>query len=189
MALTQAGLAGAIGTGLVAGGMLGPAVTQLAGGIAIGLMIWVPQLQVITADTGTLGVGAGVMAFAVPPPLLIGSLLVSYPANGILGPMAPLEGTGLGIGLGLGFAQGQMITIHPLVGSGSAIARVTGPPAFPSLMAGFGSVGMKGPGSVMKANAISTALVATLQIFTLPMPIVGAASPSGSGGVGTGKIV
>lgn len=189
MPITLGGLTGAVAAGLAAGGMVGQAVPQLAAGVSAGLMIWIPQLTVTTVDAGTLGVGTGLLPFAVPAPLIIGSLLAMYPANGHLGPMAPLEATGLGTGIATGFAQGLMTTNHPTVGTGTGVARVVGPPAFPSLVAGFGSVGITGQGSALKANAISSALVLVLQSFTVPIPIVGAASPTGSSGVGVGKIL
>lgn len=189
MPLTTPLLTGTIITGLLSGGLIGPAMPKLASGIAIGISTWVPQLTVNTVDTGSLGVGAGFLPFLIPPPLLIGSLLVAYAANGHLGPMSPLEATGIGNGISLGLLQGIIQTQHPTVGTGTAVGRVSGPPAFSSLMQGFSSVGITGQGASQKANAISIALMVTLQSLVFPIPIVGSGSPSPSGGVGIGKIL
>jgi len=189
MPLTPVNLTAAITVGLIGGAMLGPATPKLALGIGTGLMIWVPQLIVQTTDTGAIGAGVSSAPFAVPPPLLIGNLIAAYAANGQLGPMAPLEATGLGLGLAAGFAQGLMISVHAGCGGGVGLARVLGPPAFSSLQAGLASVGMTGPSAVQKCNAISLALQIALQAFTVPVPIAGAPGPSPGGGVGIGKIV
>ena len=189
MPLTPVNLTAAITVGLLGGAMLGPATPKLALGIGTGLMIWVPQLTVLTTDTGAIGAGVSAAPFLIPPPLLIGNMVLAYIANGQLGPMAPLEAVGLGLGLATGFAQGLMISVHAGCGSGVGLARVLGPPAFSSLMQGFASADIKGTGAVQKANAISTALQLTLQAFGAPVPIAGAPGPSPGGGVGIGKIV
>jgi len=189
MPLTPAGLTGALIVGLRGVAMTGSGVPKLAQGVANGVCAWVKSLKVVTVDAGTLGVGVGFLPFAVPPPLLIASLLAAYPVNGQLGVMAPQEATGLGVGLGLGFIQGIMTTQHPTVGSGTGVAKVIGGPAFPFLMAGFAGVDIKGTGATQKASAISLALQMTLAVFTLPIPIVGAPTPMGSSGVGQGSIL
>lgn len=189
MPITPANLTAAVAGGLASGGMLGPATPMLAAGIANGLCQWIPLLIVQTTDAGSLGAGTGFAPFAVPPPLLISNLVAAYAANGQIGPMAPLEATGLGNGLAAGFAQGLMKTNHPGVGTGTALARVLGPPAFSSLMSGFGSAGITGQGASLKANAISSALLVCLQVFQAPIPIVGSASPAAGAGVGIGKIL
>jgi len=178
-----------ITTGLVSCGMLGSAVPQMASGIASGICLWAQQQTVSTVDAGVLGVGSGQLPFLIPQPLLLVNLLGSYGSTGIFGPMAPLEATGLANGLSLGLMQGLLKTIHPTVGTGVGVGRVIGPPAFPSLIQGFGSVGITGQGAALKAQAISTALMMTLQALVFPIPIVGSGSPVSSGGVGTGKIV
>lgn len=189
MPITSAGLTGAILTGLSSMTLVGQGVPKLAQGVANGLMPWIRSLSVVTVDAGSAGVGTSLMVWAVPAPILITNLLVAYPINGHIGVMAPLEATGLGIGLGLGFAQGVMVSQHAGVGTGTGIAKVTGGPAFPFLMQGFASADIKGLGAVNKASAISQALAVTLAVFTLPVPIVGSASPAGASGVGIGRIL
>lgn len=189
MPITPPNLTTSIAGGLVSSGLLGVAVPQLALGVATGVHLWLQQAVVQTVDVGTLGAGTGTLPFLVPAPMLIGALLANYPANSHIGPMAPLEATGLGNGLSIGFAQGLILTAHPGVGVGTGVARLVGPPAFPSLVAGFASAGMSGPGAAFKANAISMALVTVFAAFQIPVPIVGPASPTGGSGVGVGKIV
>jgi len=189
MPITPAGLIPAIAGGLASGGMLGLAVPMAAAGIANGLCQWIPQLVVQTVDVGFLGAGTGFVPFAVPPPLLTSNLLIAYAAHGLVGPMAPLEAVGLANGLAAGFLQGLIMTTHPGIGTGTALARVLGPPAFPSLMLGFASAGITGQIAPLKASAISSALLVCLQVFQVPVPIVGSPSPFTGGGVGIGKIV
>jgi len=189
MPITSAGLTGAIITGLASATLIGQGMPKLAQGIANGLVPWIKSLSVVTADAGSAGVGTSFMVWAVPGPVLVANLLIAYPANGHIGVMAPLEATGLGIGLGLGFIQGAMVSQHAGVGTGTGIARVTGGPAFPFLMQGFAGADIKGAGAVQKASAISQALAITLAAFTLPVPIVGSASPAGASGVGLGRIL
>jgi hypothetical protein len=189
MSLVPPALTATITVGLMSGGMLGTAVPQLASGVGIGLTLWAQQQTVSTIDTGTLGVGVGLGPFVIPPPLLTANLLVAYAANGMLGVMAPLEAVGFGNGIALGLAQGMLQTMHPLVGTGTGIGRINGPPAFSSIMQGFASVGITGQSSAQKANAISMALMMTIQSLVFPVVIVGSASPVASGGVGNGKIM
>jgi hypothetical protein len=188
MALTPANLSASILGGLTTVGLKGSAVSQLAQGLANGLTAWTQGLTVVTTDTGSAGVGAGFLPWLVPLPLLSASLLATYPANGHLGPFAPVEAQGMAIGLSLGFAQGFLVTVHAGVGAGTGFARVTGGPAFPFLIAGLLSVGVKGTGASQKANAISQALTLVLQTFGTPIPIVGSASPVVTAGVGVGRI-
>jgi hypothetical protein len=131
----------------------------------------------------------GLLPFFIPTPLLTTNLLVAYAANGHLGPMAPLEAVGIGNGISLGAVQGLIQTVNPTVGVGLGVGKISGPPAFSSLMQGFSSVGIKGQGASQKANAISIALMVTLTAMVYPIPIVGAGSILPSAGVGTGKII
>jgi hypothetical protein len=174
---------------IFAGGLIGPAVPKLGSGIGQGIALWVKQLKVVTVDTGAVGVGKGLAPLIVPQPLIMVNLLLAYTINGQLGVMAPLEATAIANGLFVGFAQGLITTNHPSVGVGAAIGRITGPPAFSSLMQGFSSAGITGPGASKKANAISLALSIVTQTLVLPIAIVGAAGPSPSAGSGIGSII
>jgi hypothetical protein len=176
-------------TSLLGSGMIGSATPKFASGVAQGVTLWVKKLSVQTVDAGVAGVGTGLFPFLIPPQLLMANLLAAYVANGQIGPMAPLEAVGLANGLAMGLLTGLIKTTHPTVGAGAGVARISGPPAYSSLMQGFSSVGIKGQGATKKANAISTALMLTLQVITLPIPIVGPVGPSPSSGIGSGKIV
>jgi hypothetical protein len=189
MPITPPGLTATITGGLLSAGMLGIAVPQLAAGIANGVSIWLPTVTVMTVDAGVLGAGVGVLPFVVPLPLVLSSLMTAYAANGQLGVMAPLEASGLANGLVLGFLQGLIVTTHPGVGVGVGVARLLGPPAFPSLMQGFASAGITGQGAVLKANAISMAFDMIFAVYVTPIPIVGSVSPFPAGGAGFGNIL
>ena len=189
MPLVAPVLSATVTTGLFSGGLIGPAVPKLGSGIGQGVAIWVQQLKVNTIDTGAVGAGKGFGPLLIPQPLLLGSLLAAYAANGHLGVMAPLEALGIANGLFLGFGQGAISTTHPSVGAGAAMARITGPPAFSSLMQGFSSVGITGSGATQKANAISIALAVVIQTLVLPVAIVGAGGPSPAAGSGFGSII
>ena len=178
-----------IATALIGSGMLGPAMPKLASGLGQGLTLWVRKLRVTTVDAGVVGTGKGLFPFLIPQPILMGALLVAYAANGQLGVMAPLEAVGMANGITVGLAQGFLNTTHPSVGSGAAVARISGPPAFSSIMQGFSSAGITGQGASTKANAISSALSVVIQTLVLPVPIVGGSGPSPSSGTGQGSII
>jgi hypothetical protein len=161
---------------------------QLAQGVAMGVVLWANSGAVVTTvDTGTLGVGAGAVPLVVPSPLILGNLTTAFAAQAMLGPMAPLECVGLSNGLSLGLAEGLVVTTHPSVGVGAGVIKITGT-AIPSMISGFASAGMTGPGAVKQATAIGMALDLTFTEFVLPTPIVGPPSIVASAGVGTGKI-
>ena len=189
MPLSAPTLSATVTAGLLSGGLIGPAVPKLGSGIGQGIFLWVQKLRVITVDAGVIGSGKGLGPLLIPQPLILTNLLLSYAANSHLGVMAPLEAFGIANGLSVGFGQGLISTMHPSVGTGAAVARITGPPAFPSLMQGFSSVGLTGSGVPNKANAISLALTMTLQTLVLPIAIVGASGPSSSSGSGFGSII
>lgn len=188
MPINQASLTQAVLTGLISGGMLGPATPKLALGVAGGLMRWIPLLIVQTKDVGSAGAGTSSTPFSIAPSILVSNLLLEYAQNGQLGPMAPLEAMGLGNGLAAGFAQGTLQANHPGCGSGTALAKVIGPPAYSSLVKGFESAGITGQGAPKKAKAISNALRTALQVFEAPVVIAGPPSPSPGGGSGIGVL-
>jgi hypothetical protein len=189
MPITPPGMAAAIATGMASVGFTGLGIPQYSAGVAAGVSLWLPQVQVVSADTGTVGAGSTTVPFVLPPPLLISALLASYPSSGHVGIMTPLEATGLGNGLATGFALGILQLIHPSVGVGTGIAKFVAPPPIPSILAGFASVGMTGMYLPLKAQAISQALLTVFSAYTLPIPIVGPTSPFPSTGVGTGKVL
>lgn len=189
MPLTPPGIVGTVLPSLLATGNIGMGTPQLSSGIAAGVMLWVAQMKVTTIDAGSLGVGAGLLPCVIPQPLLLGGVLAGCAAFGNVGPMMPPFALGVATGLSLAFPQGIITTIHPTVGSGTGVARFVGPSAIPSMIGGFSSVGMVGPGSVKMASSIGMGIDIAFAAFTVPIPIVGSASPVGSGGTGTGTII
>jgi len=189
MPLVAPVLSATITAGIFSGGLIGPAVPKLGSGIGQGIALWVQKLKVNTVDAGAAGAGKGLGPLIIPQPLIMSSLLMAYTINGQLGVMAPLEASGIANGLFVGFAQGLISTTHPSVGAGAAVARITGPPAFSSIMQGFSSAGITGSGASKKANAISLALTMIIQTLVLPVAIVGAAGPAPSAGSGFGSII
>lgn len=174
---------------LVATGMVGPGTPTYALGLATGLSYWVPTIGVITVDVGTFGVGAGLLPLPVLPPVLYTALNITYVANGIYGPMAPLHLLGLANGISTALAMGIITTVHPTVGTGTGTATFQPPPAAPFILKGFADVGIKGDGPTKNANAIGQALTAVLASLIVPVPIVGPPSPAPSAGAGAGSIL
>lgn len=174
---------------LLSVGMIGTGTPNYALGIATGLSLWVPTIQVSTIDTGTFGVGVGLLPLVVPPPLLIGTLTDGYVQNGLYGPMAAIQIIGLATGIAGALALGIITTAHPTVGVGTGVATFTPPPATPFMLQGFAAVGITGDGPTKNANAIGTGLMEALAALILPVPIVGSPAPAPSGGVGKGSIL
>ncbi len=189
MPLTLPGLVGAISGGLISGSMAGMAVPQIASGLANGILSWIPTVQVVTADAGVLGAGSGLLPFLLPPPAVVAAMLAGVASAGLSGVMAAPAATGLGMGIAQGLAQGLITTVHPSVGVGTGIAKLVFPPAIPFLLAGLASANLTGISAPLVATAVGTALSAVFAAFIMPIPIVGAGSPSPSSGVGTGKIL
>jgi hypothetical protein len=178
-----------LATNLVATSMLGVGVPKYASGVITGLTIWVPQIAVKTQDVGSGGSGTNVpLPVTLPTPLLLANLTTGMISQGLMGVMAPLFLLGLAKGLTAGFLQTLVKTQHVGVGSGTGVASFRAPPAFPSIMSGFASVGMVGPAAAKKAQALGIGLDQTFASLFLPVVIVGSASPTATTGVGFGKI-
>ncbi len=155
-----------------------------------GVTLWTASLTVVTTDVGTLGAGVGLGPCAIPPSLLLPSLLSSLPSAGVKGVSMPSLATGLALGLSLAFtSQGVVTTIHPSVGAGTGICSFPGPSAVPFMLSGFAAAGLTGSSAVQMATGIGVGLDVGFGAFSLPIVIVGPPSPSPSTGAGTGKIV
>ncbi len=174
---------------LLSSGIIGPAGPTLAKGIGAGIAAWVPQVLVVTIDSGTAGGGSGQAPLTVPMPNMIQAMLASYAINGQLGPMSPLEAMGVAKGVTSALATGILKTSHIGVGSGTGVAKFIAPPAYQSLIQAFKAAGMTGPLSEKKAKAISDALLLIFTVLSAPIPIVGAASTSPGSGTGVGRIL
>ena len=189
MPLTPPGIVGVLAPNLAATGNIGMGMPQLSSGVAAGIMLWNGVLKVTTVDTGTAGMGAGALPCLIPQPLLLSNLLTGFASFGNVGPMMPLLALGLSNGLALAFLQGIVTTVHPSVGTGTAVARFVGSSAVPLMIAGFASVGMVGPGPIRIASSIGMGLDLAFAVFSLLVPIIGPPSPIASSGVGTGQNV
>jgi hypothetical protein len=189
MPLTPVGVAGVLTPALIASGQTGIAVPQFALGVGTGVTIFAQASAVVTADTGTLGVGAGAQPLIVPQPLLLSSLLAGFAATAQVGIMAPLLAVGLANGLALGFLQGLLVTTHPGVGLGAGVGRIIAVGAVPSMIAGFAAAAMIGPAAIKMATAIGIALTITFAAFVTPIVIAGPPSVLPGAGPGFGKIV
>lgn len=170
--------------------IIGTGVPTLAQGIGIGLSAWTPTITIVTADVGSVGQGKGTPTpILLLPPILVGNLTAGFSAYGILGLMAPAFIQGLASGLAQLYLQSFTNTVHASVGSGAGTAAFIPPPAAPPMISGFASVGMTGEGGIKTASAIARGIENTFRTLILPQPIVGAAGPAPSAGVGTGFIV
>jgi hypothetical protein len=182
---------GFIAPNLISVGNLGIGVPKLSMGIAVGVCQYLTVLtKVVTIDTGTLGVGIGVMPLTIPNPLLQSALFGGFSSMSILGVMAPLYITGLTNGLVTGLlALALLQTNHPTIGVGIGVAKIVAPSAIPPMIAGFASVGMIGDGPTKMATAIGIGLDTTFASFVQPVPIVGTATPTGGAGAGFGMVL
>lgn len=175
---------------LAASGMLGIGVPKYALGIATGISIWLPQVKILTVDTGTAGVGAGTPTpIIIPVPVLYANLVAGMTSQGLAGPLMPAMMLGLANGLTASFAQGVTSTLHPTVGVGGGVATFRATPATSSILAGFASAGLLGDGPAKKARAIGSALDRTFASLILPIAIVGPPSIAPSAGTGVGNII
>ncbi len=168
---------------------VGVGMPKLATGVAAGVMLWVPQVQVVTVDVGTLGVGVGTTPCLILQPLLLVGISAGFAAQGLVGPMSPLTILALANGLALAFPQGLIVTAHPTVGIGAGVCSFKGPSAVPSMIEGFATVDMTSGGAVKMATAIGMGLDTAFAASLIPTPIVGPPAPAPGGGTGTGKIL
>lgn len=190
MPLSPVGLAGVLIPSLLASGNIGIAVPQFSLGVATGVVAATTASTVISLNAGTAGPGVTAIPLIIPQPLLLATLLGGFAATATLGPMAPLLALGLANGLQLGFLQGLVTMVQP-VGVGGGVAKVIAPAPIPTMIGGFASAGMVGPGSVKMATAIGIALTTLFGAYVFPVPILGPPSIVPLAGVPSiiGKIV
>jgi hypothetical protein len=189
MPLLPFGVAGILTPALLGTGMLGLGTPKFALGVSIGVSKWIKTVPVTTIDAGSFGVGSGQLPLIVPQPLLLANIASSMASMDIKGVMMPLKALGLATGLAGGFALGLIKTTHPIIGLGTGMAKFGPSPAAPFIIAGLAEVGSVGPSVVKIATAIGMGLNKTFAMLTLPIPIVGSASPAGGAGVGSGTVI
>lgn len=190
MPITTPGIVGSIVTNLNAVSLIGTDVPKYANGVAQGLILWVPLIQVVTVDVGTAGTGTNVpLPVSVVTPTLYANLFTGATGQGFTGIYLPVFLNGLANGLTAAFFQMLVETVHPIVGTGTGVATFVAPPASTSMITGFASAGLIGPQAVQAAVALAIGLDLTFASLSLPIVIVGTATPTGASGVGTGKIV
>ncbi len=182
-------LPGSYGVILPSMGMAGSAAPRFALGIATGIVTWVPTISVQTLDTGTAGLGTGVIPLVIPQPALLAAILEAFASQAILGVLGPAFAAGLSLGLFATFSQGTITTTHPSVGTGAGVARLTASPPLVQLQQGLAGQVVLGVGGQRIAAALSTALSTVFNAFTVPVAIIGSASPTASTGVGVGTII
>lgn len=190
MPVTVPGILGAVLPNLVSVAMLGTGTPMYARGVALGVSYWIPKVRVSTVDVGTAGSGKNApLPLVVPTPLLYSNLLTGMTANGLAGILMPAFVLGLSNGLTLAFSQMLINTTHPTVGSGTGVAKFSGPPAFSSILQGFVDAGMTGEVLSKKSRALGMALDATFVSLVIPLVIVGPSSVSPGTGKGLGRII
>ncbi len=164
---------------------------KFALGVASGVAKFLTsQAQVVTADTGSLGVGTGTGHILIPPNVMSYALLAGFASVKSLGPYTPPMAMGLANGLCAGLLALAVIrTNHPGIGTGAGIGKIVAPSSVPSLVQGFSDVGVKGQAASRQAKAIGFGLDVVLQSLVVPVAIVGVGSPSAGAAVGFGQIV
>ena len=176
---------------LVASGMTGPSVSQLATGMAIGLYTYLQTGVTVTSiDVGVLGVGTGFCpTIIIEEQVLLAALTTSFPAHGVTGPFMPAMANGIALGVTASMALAIVNTINPVVGIGAGklqlIPNGSGSVIFP---AAFIAAGMVGPMSALTASAIGLALDTVIATAIGVVAIVGSPSIIPIGGTGTGTV-
>lgn len=178
-----------LASSLVSVGNIGTGVGKFAAGVAYGIDGWIHTINVQTVDTGTLGAGTGIIPLLIPNPLLLTGITVGFTGQGIMGLLAPLTITGLTNGIVTSLAAALVKTTHPSVGVGTAVVRFSAGSSTQAMIQGFQSQGMNTSVSVKVAKAIAQGLDSALAALVLISPIVGASSPTGASGVGSGTIL
>lgn len=177
---------------LLANGLLGPSSPQLAAGLASGLSIYAQTaILVQTTDVGTLGAGKGTGIGVIVPPAITASMLGSFSAAGMLGPMTPPLATAVATAFTLAFAQAGVNTVSAGVGVGAGkVTLIPSPGASVGIfMAGFTSAGMVGVNVAQLAAAVANGLDMTLPSCTGVVVIVGPPSILPGAGLGIGKLI
>jgi hypothetical protein len=176
---------------LVANGMTGPSVSQLASAMALGLFQYLQSgVVVLSIDTGTLGAGTGICpTIFLDEQVLLAAMTTSLSAHGVVGPFQPALANGVSLGIALALALAFTQTINPTVGVGAGKLQLVpngqGQIIFPAAFTASGAVG---PMSALTASAIGLGLDAVIVSALGIVAIVGPPSIIPSAGVGTGKI-
>lgn len=175
---------------LIGVGLIGIGTPKIIKGVAIGLALWASSRSLSTVDVGTVGVGKGFFPLVPPVSSLLPTLQINAVSEKMLGIFTPTFLSGLASGLSFSLATGILSTSHPSVGVGTAIATIAGPPGRLSFLQGFESAGVTGETGKKLAKVIGNSLdtIYATPLIT-PIPIVGSPSPTGSSGIGVGKIL
>ena len=176
---------------LIASGMIGPGVKQMASGLSLGLFQYLQSGVVSTSiDVGTLGVGAGVGAgIILLETILLPALTDSMTGHAIIGPMMPSLASGISIGISASLALAVVQTINPFVGIGLGkvqfLPNGSGGTIF---SAAFTSAGMSGSHSSAIGSAVGLALDAVIVSSIGVVIIAGIPNIIPSAGVGRATI-
>lgn len=189
MPLTPVGIAGFLQQSLASVSMTGQQASTLSLGIGNGTAQWIAAMFVLTTDVGVAGAGSGQLPLIIPPALLVSNMVAGFSAQTLTGTASVQLASAIGQGLAQAFLQGLVLTVHPVVGVGTAIAMFRGSPAVSFMLQGLSGVAMTGAKTPQLAAAIGQGLDTTFASFTTPIPIVGAGSIISASGSGTGKIV
>lgn len=177
---------------LAAQGNLGVSAPRLALGLSRGLSNYAgTSLRVLSADVGTLGVGAGTGAgMFMPQPAAVSAMIASFQSHSISGVASIPNAIAIAQGMCACLAQSTIQTVSPSVGSGTGTATLLpGADAVSIFIQAFLTSGLQGIQSANIASAVAQGFNAVAPLCKSPIAIVGAPNVSPSSGSGFGKLI
>ena len=166
---------------------------SLAKAIAIGLYdILTISTTVATSDTGGQGTGAGFMQGIVAPTVTNFSIIASQmKANGMVGESSINMTSALSSAFAKIFSMASIISVHPVVGTGTASAKCTteSVSSFSLLTKAFVANGIIGPDAPKLAKIIADSVCIILSGTITTVPILGSSNGVPMVGIGSGRII
>jgi hypothetical protein len=190
MPLDPGTITGIMNANMVANGLLGPSVTQLAGAIGNALSQYAGSgLTAISVDTGLVGSGTGIGAgMLIAPSLFQAALQGTFAGALIIGPSAPLLINAISMGFSQALATAIINTTNVGVGVGAGVVSLIPSSGGPTFVAAFKAAGMAGPSSTNMATAVGTGFDIAIPAAKGIIAVAGPAGPAPSAGAGQGKI-
>lgn len=182
-------------TGLTSNGIAGPSAVQLAGGIAQGLVSFLPTITVTTQHVGPSGSGTGTGQITLPASSGIPILKNALSSVNLNGPSTTQFATGVAQGVSREIqinAKVQVTIAGTAGGTGQGTLKGMSSTVFaPMLIGGFTANILFGSDVPKLAQALATGLInwfrtASVQTVDVGTPTVPAVP---SMGIGTGKII
>jgi len=187
LALIETTSVSIVASQMSAAGIGGAGIAQMSLAVGNGMTLALRAVTIVSADVGTVGVGAGTGIPFLEPNVAVSLFGVSLASSGIIGPSSAQLASAYGSSLSLIVSTATSFTVHPAVGVGAgvitAIPSGTAVSIFTSTLA---AAGMVGSSVTNLAAALGTAFEMCVPVITGPIAIVGPPSIVPISGVGTG---